>query len=187
MARGIKKIAQAINGYFDQCNLEEMYNWEIPDGCPIEIPIDRDTDYKKNIYLKQNLKKKLMVDDEDDFLDVAYWIIQQWGGIRSYGKTKANDVELKNLRNMLKMKKPDIRQIRFEAISSLSKVASFLNPNQYAIFDSRVAYSLNWLLFLYAQDKLFRQPESQNSHLRKHQHETIFHLYDGTNLKVMHH
>lgn len=42
-------------------------------------------------------------------------------------------------------------------ISSRSKVLSFLNPKKYVICDSRVIFSLNWLLFITRTEEHFVQ------------------------------
>ncbi len=47
----------------------------------------------------------------------------------------------------------------------------------YVIYDSRVIYALNWLIFLYSDDKvLFPQPNGRNSKIEKFDQKTIFNL-----------
>ncbi|TPE52018.1 hypothetical protein FJM67_08200 [Maribrevibacterium harenarium] len=65
----------------------------------------------------------------------------------------------------------------FSCISSLSKVASFLDPERYVIYDSRVIYSLNWLLFNYTDElSFFHQPTGRSTNLAKYDMQTIFRL-----------
>jgi len=65
----------------------------------------------------------------------------------------------------------------FTLISSFSKLASFLNPNEYAIYDSRAIYSLNWLLFNFNNNtELYPQPLGRNSKLSQYDLSTIFNL-----------
>ncbi|ENU57800.1 hypothetical protein L291_2288 [Acinetobacter guillouiae MSP4-18] len=65
----------------------------------------------------------------------------------------------------------------FDCISSFSKVASFINPDNHAIYDSRVIYALNWLIFNYAPEiELFYQPLGRSSELAKYDMQTIFRL-----------
>ncbi|MGP9668408.1 hypothetical protein ACT3TV_09865, partial [Psychrobacter sp. AOP31-A1-22] len=54
---------------------------------------------------------------------------------------------MSSFKQELKLKK--LSKKNFETISSLSKVASFLDPEKYFIYDARVAYSLNWLILKY--------------------------------------
>ncbi|ALH96746.1 hypothetical protein AOY20_12800 [Acinetobacter equi] len=75
------------------------------------------------------------------------------------------------------MDKKSLTKNSFERISSFSKVASFINPTEYVIYDSRVIYALNWLLFNYAPEvELFTQPQGRNSELIKYDMQTIFRL-----------
>ena len=48
-----------------------------------------------------------------------------------------------------------IKKENFNTISSLSKISSFYNPEKYAILDSRVTTTLNWLIFKYSDKKIF--------------------------------
>ena len=64
-----------------------------------------------------------------------------------------------------------------DCISSLSKVASFVAPDQYVIYDSRVIYALNWLLFNWTDQRmLFPQPSGRSVELAKFDLATIFRL-----------
>ncbi len=52
-----------------------------------------------------------------------------------------------------------------------------MNHNEYAIYDSRVIYSLNWLLFKYTNEtSLYPQPSGRNAELAKYDLTTIFNL-----------
>lgn len=83
------------------------------------------------------------------------WIIKDWGGILT-----ANDNDTVNLiSNFLKQDNPD-----FKRIASSSKVGAYLYPEQNIIYDSRVAYSLNWIILSKnAGKKYFPIPEGRNS------------------------
>ncbi|NDV14389.1 hypothetical protein GZH52_16675 [Crenobacter sp. HX-7-9] len=75
------------------------------------------------------------------------------------------------------MKDGKLTKSTFECISSLSKVASFLDPDHYVIYDSRAIYTLNWLLFnLENEAALFPQPNGRSSDLAKFDMQTIFRL-----------
>ncbi len=80
---------------------------------------------------------------------------------------------------MSQLDKGALTKNTFECISSLSKVASFVKPDQFVIYDSRVIYCLNWFLFNYASEvELFPQPAGRNKELVKLDLETIFSLSD---------
>jgi len=148
------------------------FEWDIPDSCPINIPETVNTNFQKNIYLKNNLKGKL---DSGHSLRTHYWIIQDWGGIGSFKKNERNDQRIKKFIEELGEGK--LTKANFDAISSLSKVASFLEPENYVIYDSRVIYGLNWLIFNFSSsNKIFPQPIGRSSALAKYDMQTIFRL-----------
>ena len=60
-----------------------------------------------------------------------------------------------------------MKNYSFDRISSWSKIASFKDLSKYVIYDSRVIYSLNWIIFKYNKkynktEKYFFQPSGRN-------------------------
>lgn len=101
--------------------------------------------------------------------------LNDWGGIKSFKKNEKNNNRIKNF--LVELDKNVLTRDSFGCISSLSKVASFINSDSYAIYDSRVIYSLNWLIFNYTnQIELFPQPIGRGSDLAKYEMQTIFRL-----------
>ena len=95
-------------------------------------------------------------DPTKDMELIAKWIIKTWGGIKGI-----KDSTVKNI-----VKNIDNYEYPFKNISSWSKVHSFKNINNDIIYDSKVIYSLNWLLLqLDGDDKFFLQPEGRNKRL----------------------
>jgi len=87
---------------------------------------------------------------------IAKWIIKVWGGIKGIKDSTIKDI-VKNI---------DKEKYSFKNISSWSKVHSFKNIDTDIIYDSKVIYSLNWLLLqLDNDDKYFLQPEGRNKRL----------------------
>ncbi|WP_455294519.1 hypothetical protein [Vibrio parahaemolyticus] len=165
LIRVLKRLAQ-------QYPLGDYFDWEIPADCPLVFPDTISSQYAKNIYLKHHFKDKA---PESDSLISKYWIIQSWGGIRSFKSNERNDSLLIKLDSELKACK--LTRPTFSVISSISKVASFMNYNEYAIYDSRVIYSLNWLLFKHTNEtSLYPQPSGRNAELAKFDLTTIFNL-----------
>lgn len=55
-----------------------------------------------------------------------------------------------------------------------------MDHQAYAVYDSRVIYSLNWLLFKYSTLKEFYpQPIGRNADITQYELNTIFNLFDG--------
>lgn len=151
--------------------IEEKFVWGIPENCPISIPKNINSNFEKNIYLKENLHQCL----KDVSFENYYWIIQQWGGIKSLKENQRNNEKLKKFKKQIEAGK--LTKETFGLISSFSKVASFLYPEKFAIYDSRVIYSLNWLIFRYSSKKLFfPQPVGRSASLSKYDMQTIFRL-----------
>ena len=129
---------------------------------------------QKTEFLKKELKNKLKIKKNDNkaYLDFAKWVIGSWGGIKNPPST---DKILKYQQNVFD------GRLSFDSISSFSKVASFLNDTEYAVYDSRVAFTLNWLIYSngwYEKDKgnmkFFRQPSGKNTDMKIHQQKPIF-------------
>jgi len=150
----------------------EKYEWEIPASCPIDIPPDVKGSYDRNVFLKENLKS-IIANDKD--LVSHYWAINEWGDIGSFKKNEKNDDRIRKFIKELPNGK--LSAASFSCISSFSKVASFIDPCKYAIYDARAIYTLNWLLFNFAPDsKLFPHLASRNGELVKYDMQTIFRL-----------
>ncbi len=150
----------------------ENFEWDIPSNCPIQIPAECNSGFLKNIYLKENFHKTI---SKDQTLASHYWSIQDWGGIGSFKKNDKNDLRIRTFLGQLE--KNALTKNTFECISSLSKVASFVNPDKYAIYDSRAIYAINWLLFNHSSSaELFPQPSGRSAELSKYDMQTIFRL-----------
>jgi hypothetical protein len=168
MQKLIDKLIELKNKY----PIEENFDWDIPSNVPIEISENKKSNYERNIYLKEEFS--IALENDINFKN-HYWIIQEWGGIKSFKQNSKNDEKIikfkKQLENNILTKEI------FERISSFSKIASFLKPDKYVIYDSRVIYSLNWLLFNYTNEKeLYPQPSGRNSKLSMYDMQTIIRL-----------
>ncbi len=167
----MEKLVKKLNHISESVHLED-FEWEIPSNCPIEIPLSSSSGYEKNVYLKDNFHQHI---SNDEGLSSHYWVIQEWGGIGSFKKNVRNDKRINKF--MQELPKERLTKDSFSCISSLSKVASFIEPEKYVIYDSRVIYSLNWLLFNLTDEKsLFPQPAGRSASLAKYDMQTIFRL-----------
>ena len=106
--------------------------------------------FYKDVYLKFILNE--MLNQKKD-IDLHKWIVSDWGGIKTHKDFKTLKESMKNQ--------------SFDRISSWSKIASFQNISDYVIYDSRVIYSLNWLIFRFNKkynktEKYFFQPSGRN-------------------------
>lgn len=170
----MKKLINRLKTLSDSFSIQDREIWKLPDSSPIIFPGNVKSNYQKNIYLKDHFHAVIA---NDVSLKSHYWAIQDWGGIKSFKKSEKNDRRIRVF--LAQMVKGSLTQNTFECISSLSKVASFIRPDQFVIYDSRVIYCLNWYLFNYANEvELFPQPSGRNKELVKLDLETIFSLSD---------
>ncbi len=129
--------------------------------------------YRRNLRLKEIIKNK--ANGSYDLTDLNFWIINNWGGINTF---KANDNNFKKIKTFSdELKKGKLTRKNFETISSLSKLSSFINPDEYVIYDSRVIYVLNWLILTTENDlKYFPMPNSRNKRLVDFDINTLIYL-----------
>lgn len=167
----VNKLIKRLKELSLEVPLEKNFDWNFQDS-PLPIPSNINDTYSKNIYLKNNFAP-LLKDDND--LKSHYWIIQEWGGIKSFKQNNRNDRKILQFKKELLTGK--ITKEIFSLISSFSKLASFINSDEYAIYDSRAIYSLNWLLFNFTDQKeLYPQPTGRNSKISQYDLPTIIKL-----------
>lgn len=101
----------------------------------------------------------------------------------------ANDNEtIKLIEEFLKQEKPD-----FYRIASSSKVGAYLFPDRNVIYDSRVAYSINWIILSENAGQLFFPiPEGRNSKMAAFDLNVLIRLknislYQATDIKNLDH
>jgi len=161
----IDKIVSYLNQYKNQ--LSEYYNWSIKIDKLVDLKVfsiseiekmEAENPFEKEIILKKRICLKLnefLENSKVDFNKLSLWIIKNWGGINSPN----DNTTLKLIDNYL-----NNGIIKFERIASLSKVLAYLKPKEFIIYDSRVAYSLNWILLSNRiKSKFFPIPEGRNS------------------------
>lgn len=119
--------------------------------------------YDQNIALKRLLSEKYKNHSEQTHLD--FWIINAWGGIASFKPNERNIDKIVRFKKQLP--KQHLTLDCFSTISSLSKIASFMQPEDFVIYDSRVIYTLNWLILTCEnhnglKQKYFPMPSGRN-------------------------
>jgi hypothetical protein len=113
--------------------LEANYQWKVPD-CPF-LKIDRNASlFKQNIELK-HLLQRLWCDDIENRLSLSKWVVSEWGGIRGNRPER-----LQAYLSQAAMPEP---LTRLQGIASFSKILAASDPTRFAIYDARVAVSLN--------------------------------------------
>ncbi|WP_433835675.1 hypothetical protein [Flavobacterium anhuiense] len=161
----IEKIVQYLDKY--KSELPNLYNWNAKIERLVELEtltkeqitvINKLSPYEKELQLKKIVGQKLnetLKTNKTLFNQLCLWVIKDWGGIIT-----ANDNDtIKLIEKFLNQDKPD-----FNRIASSSKVGAYLFPNKNIIYDSRVTYSLNWIILSEnAGRQFFPIPEGRNS------------------------
>jgi hypothetical protein len=161
----IDKFVKHLDKY--KSDLPTLYNWNAKIERLVELEtltesqvkeINSSSPYEKELQLKKIVGRKLnetLKTNKTLFDKLCLWVIKDWGGILT---AKDNDT-INLIADFLEQDKPD-----FNRIASSSKVGAYLFPDRNIIYDSRVAYSINWIILSEnAGQQYFPIPEGRNS------------------------
>lgn len=161
----VEKIVNYLSQFKN--DLPILYNWNANIDKLLDLDVfsqeeiddlNRQTPFEKELVLKKTINQKLLNAYEQDealFNKLCLWLIRDWGGIKT-----AKDADTLELVNQFLA----VDKQKFKRIASASKVGSYMYPERYIIYDSRVAYSLNWIILSQnAGEKFFPIPEGRNS------------------------
>lgn len=102
-------------------------------------------------------------------VNLCLWIIRYWGGIKGGKQDKQiinswlSELDDFHEDRVIKFAKTNNKK----RISSWSKILSFARPDDYAVYDSRTALSLNYALHKIGNDFRFFVPQSRNTRMDK--------------------
>ena len=128
--------------------LDELYHWpepqRLPPGCA-GLPIDlycsaAQWHLAAKRYLSGAWSNAASTQARPSRFTLARWIVNEWGGIRQNKR--------ETIQRYIKQSQLNCPATPFKGISSYSKVYAIARPQTFAIYDSRVAASLNALQVL---------------------------------------
>ncbi|WP_196893023.1 hypothetical protein [Aureivirga marina] len=185
----IDKIVNHLQKYAE--NLEDFYQWSVSlksleklSNLGIiskekALELNDLKPYDKEIQLKSIVQPKLLDFYENDFsafVKLSMWIVRDWGGVRA---AKQEDT-IQTIKDVIENEKTP-----FKRVASYSKVCAFMFPEKYLIYDSRVAYSLNWILLSQdAGEIYFPIPEGRNSKMSAFDMRVLIRLKHKENYQV---
>jgi hypothetical protein len=177
----VDSIADYLRSFCSDKELQKLYNFPIgkplnefknyvkpPPDCIAQLIESAEKSAKSNdsfsptLKLRKTipfkLKSSLKSSAPNMPVEIAKWIVKEWGGIpigeeKNFKKCIETALEEHSKGAMFK----------FERIASWSKFLAFMYPKEYAIYDARVVYSLNWILLSAGADKFFPVLEGRNS------------------------
>ena len=142
MNKLIKTITDYSKEHIDALN--DWYSWrEInEEKLPLGIELPKGNQYIKNLSLKKQLNKcwRETQDNKVKFELIEYYI-STWGGIRTNSEESMMEYSTLSATQLIKLGK--------KGIASLSKAIVVHDPDEYAIFDARVAISLNCIQMIH--------------------------------------
>ena len=168
----INKIVNYLKKYSGK--ISSMYQWKSPNEKQIKsafmMGLINEEEMKilsnTTSYFERNVLIKLIINtnlknDKNLLEQATRWIVKEWGGIQ----TAQTDKITESIQEFIKLLESE-NNSEFQKIASMSKVVSFLKPEKYVIYDSRVVYSLNWIMFKSgASEQYFPIPQSRNTKL----------------------
>lgn len=176
----MESLIDKLKQYLNIVKLDERFNssFKISPSLFSEIEIEElnkvTNTFERNIKLKKVIKDK--ASGSYDFTNLNFWIVNDWGGIRTFKQNERNINKIKKFSTQLKNSR--LTKDTFDTISSLSKISSFIEPDNYVIYDSRVIYAINWLIMTSGKSevKYFPMPIGRNQKLVDFDINTIIHL-----------
>ena len=165
----MKNVIEKLKEFSKQIDLKERFdfNFDISDKIFSSKEIEQlstdENPFEQNVRLKWILSEKYKVNSEQNFID--FWIVNNWGGIRGFKPNERNIEKVRRFKKQLEKRKLSLDC--FSTISSLSKISSFIDPENFVIYDSRVIYTLNWLILTCENQngfkkKYFPMPSGRN-------------------------
>ena len=130
--------AIVAHGRANLTETNDWYRWPVnPSFLPTGIVLPMGSPYVQNVALKLQLSDMYSTADDALKQEIAYYYIAKWGGI------KRNTEE--NIRSYALDTPASLIARGSKGIASWSKALCIRCPNEYAIYDARVALSLNCL------------------------------------------
>lgn len=180
----IDSLVNALKPYSSDDALSKLYQWPI-DAALLklkgnkntvwaeEIISSTDNVFNKTLKLRERMQETLnnLKPGSPSYIESIKWIVNVWGRVRDGGaKTlEASDEKpegLVNIVNQAEINHKNNKEFKFNRIASWSKFIAFKHPNERAIYDARVIFSLNWMLFCIDNEgdfKYFPAPSTQNT------------------------
>ncbi|NWG01695.1 MAG: hypothetical protein HXY44_02415 [Syntrophaceae bacterium] len=116
----------------------DWYPWSVnPRFLPTGIILPMGSPYVQNVALKLQLSGMYSTGDDDLKQKITYYYIVKWGGIKRNTKENIRSYALDTPASLIARGS--------KGIASWSKALCIRCPNEYAIYDARVALSLNCL------------------------------------------
>ena len=164
--------------------LENLYKWKFKIEYNEEIWLGHqeqveaiaaeENSFTRELKLKELVNHILNNAKAEQQSALMNWLVKEWGGIKTGAELNLDKVNFINEKSL-----------EFDRIASYSKIAAFIFPKECIIYDSRVAYSLNWILLAEdASTTFFPIPEGRNSKMMAFDMNTLIHIKNKESFAV---
>jgi hypothetical protein len=152
------KFQEALNTYLIENYIEvkKSYKWDFSTkNFPLPYVKKFTNDYQNSIDLREFIHKSI-VSSSDKASDLQIWYVRDWGGVKSNRQATLGGYIQASSENLINRSD--------KGIASWSKMLSVRDPSKYAIYDARVALSLNTISLIHASGSnlFFPQLASRN-------------------------
>lgn len=152
----VQQLVYRVKSLLDKKSLNDLYKFPIKDPLsqyanydqfakwPSELLNEKLNDFEMTLKLRAKMRAELesKMTNKKETIQIAKWIVKEWGGIKT-GKDENLEASIDSAQKSHERKDG---KFSFERIASWSKFMAFKYPKDYAIYDARVVYSLNWML-----------------------------------------
>jgi len=165
----MKNVIEKLKEFSKQIDLKKRFDFNFDISNKIfsssetkQLSTDKNS-FDQNVRLKWILSEKYKTSTEQNVID--FWVVNNWGGIRGFKPNERNIEKIQRFKRQLNKRKLSLDC--FSTISSLSKISSFIDLENFVIYDSRVIYTLNWLILTCEnqngfKEKYFPMPSGRN-------------------------
>jgi len=151
MDQGSKHVDTSLTHFFDEAlpSISEDYRWP-PKGKPADCPFDgyqsAGSSNLETVLHQRRFLASLWAVDPTQRLRIASWVIRDWGGVRGNAP--------ETIRRYASTDSGELIGAGITGIASWSKVLAVADPCRFAIYDARVAVSLNAIQLVYGGNQL---------------------------------
>jgi hypothetical protein len=161
-----ERLITTDNGWYEWKDINANL---LPDG----VVLPKANQYRQNVFLKQRLHQ-LWQDGTDEIkISLVRYYISTWGGVR---RNPPKKIELYALQSPAQL-----IELGTQGVASWSKALCVQNPYRYAIYDARVAVSLNSLQIINKTDSPQFFPTLLGQNKRVNQASQIISKYAAEN------
>jgi len=150
---------ETLNAYllehFNQ--VKSYYKWSFSTKAfPLSYTKKSTNDYQNSFDLREFIHEKIKANSEKS-IDMQIWYVKDWGGVKTNSESTLEEYLHTPSEDLIKKKGA-------KGIASWSKLLSLRDPRTFAIYDARVAMSLNTISLLCSSksNTFFPQLASRN-------------------------